>query len=526
MPSQDLIAGANLIAGVSSQHGAGTFQATDASTGEKLPTRFREATVNEVQRAARAAHEAYQGYRTWTGAQIGTLLRAISEELVQLGDVLIDTARRETGLTDQRLLGERARTCAQFEMFAELVESGEHLDVIIDHADNSTTPPRPDLRRMKVPVGPVAVFGAANFPLAFSVPGGDTASALAAGCSVVIKAHPYHPATSELCAHALLRAADRVGAPAGIVNLVQGRGIEVGQALVLADEIRSVGFTGSAHGGRALHDLAAGREHPIPVHAEMGSINPVLVTPRALVQRGKEIASELVGSLTMGVGQFCTSPGLIFAPHGDHGDRFVESLTAELSVATPGPLLNQGVRDALAAQLRETTKDSRVQVLLDGDTTTSTYCGHTLLSVDFETYISNETIRQEHFGPASIVVRCPEGSWERVIDQLDGQLTLTLQAEVDDAPELRGLLHRLEETAGRIIFNAFPTGVAVTAAQHHGGPHPATNEPRFTSVGTTAIERFLRPVAFQNVPDALLPDQLLDANPLRVPQRVDGARRD
>lgn len=519
--------GANLIAGVASTEGSSTFQAADPSTATALDLVVTEAAPTEVARAVAAAVEAHAELSSWSGSAIAGLLRACSEELMALGDELITTAMAETGLAEARLVGERARTCAQLELFADHVATGAHLDVIIDHPDPDMTPPRPDLRRMRVGVGPVAVFGASNFPFAFSVPGGDTASALAAGCPVVVKAHPSHPTTSELAGRAITRAVERVGAPAGTFSLVQGRSEAVGQALVLAEGIRAVGFTGSARGGRALCDLAAGREHPIPVHAEMGSTNPVFVTPGALADRGEQIATALVGSLTMGVGQFCTSPGLVFVPAGDDGDRFVAAVASALSEVEPAPMLNGGIRDALAAQLADTVGHDGVELVVDGTAAGSdappTHCAPTLLSVDLPTWASVEALREEHFGPVAVIVRHPEGAATEAVEHLEGQLTATIHLADHEADDLIALRDGLVDVVGRIVVNGFPTGVAVTAAQHHGGPSPATNDARFTSVGTTAIDRFLRPIVFQDAPQGLLPRALWDANPDDVPQRVDGS---
>ncbi|MFA9429905.1 aldehyde dehydrogenase (NADP(+)) [Egicoccus sp. AB-alg2] len=527
--SEIKITGANLIAGTHSTEGSQLFQARNPTTGDLLDPIFTEATPLEVARATGAAGEAYRELRTWNGPRLAELLRQMSAQLLDVDGQLLQTAHDETGLPiEPRLRGELARTCAQFDMFADLVTSGEHRDVVIDHADATLSPPRPDLRRMRIGVGPVAVFGASNFPLAFSVPGGDTASALAAGCPVVIKAHPSHPATSEMAATALLRAVELVGAPAGSVSLVHGLGHEVGEALVTSEEIRSVGFTGSPAGGQALAKLAAGRPHPIPVHAEMGSLNPVLVTPRALAVRGREIAEQLASSLKMGVGQFCTSPGLVFVPSGEDGDRFVDALADQLRSTGEGVLLNQGILGALSRRLATTRAVDGVTTLLDGGaqpTDGPVTCAPSLFSVDLDAYRASDHLREEHFGPASIVVRYDEGRLPEVVPTLEGQLTVTLQAEPEDVADLVDLRADLMEIAGRVLFNGFPTGVSVTAAQHHGGPFPAASDPRFTSVGTKAIDRFLRPVTFQDVPDPLLPDELKEANPLNVPRRVDGRLR-
>jgi acyl-CoA reductase-like NAD-dependent aldehyde dehydrogenase len=521
------ISGRHLIGG--DEHGEPdpSLRGIDPRTGEALPDAFAEATVDDVALASAAAARASRVLRTWPVARIAELLRAMATSLEADGGRIVTLADLETGLGTTRLQGELARTVGQLRMFADIVASGEHLGIIIDHADPTTTPPRPDLRRMLIPLGPVAVFGASNFPLAFSVPGGDTASALAAGCPVVIKAHPSHPATSELTARCLIRAAAEVGAPAGTVNLVQGRGHEVGRALVLDPLITAVAFTGSHRGGRALMDLAATREVPIPVHAEMSSLNPVIVTPAAMAARAASIASGFVASLTLGAGQFCTKPGLLLLPVGADGDELLAAIVEQLAAVQPATLLNGGIRTLLHERLDGSTGVAGVRVHLDGRSEESSdgfACRPSLLEVDAETYLASDALREEHFGPVSVVVRHEPGQLGGIIASLDGQLTATLHAEPEEAAGLVELRDLLSAKVGRVLWNGFPTGVSVTRSQHHGGPYPATSDPRTTSVGGTALERFLRPVVFQDVPDPLLPEALRSDDPLGLPRIEDGVR--
>ena len=518
-----------------------TFRAVDPMSGAETGPEFRAATPAEVAAAVDAAVAAHRELRTWDGTRLAALLRACADELEADGDALVATAARETGLkASPRLTGELARTTGQLRMFAEHVATGAHLDVVIDHGDPTALPPRPDLRRMRVGIGPVAVFGASNFPLAFSVAGGDTASALAAGCPVVVKAHPSHPATSEAAFAALERACAAVGAPAGTVGLVHGAGAAVGAALVTAPGVAAVGFTGSTGGGLALARLAAERPVPIPVHAEMGSVNPVLVTSAALAARGAELAAALAGSLTLGTGQFCTAPGLVVLPPGADGDAFVAALADALRTAGGGVLLNRGVRAALDARLAATRATAGVRTVLDGggaghaaadvatDGATATpgpiACAPALFEVDLDAWLASEALREEHFGPVAIAVRAPDDRWPEVLAALPGQLTVSVHGEPADHALLAALRDDLAAVAGRVLFAGVPTGVAVTAAQHHGGPFPATTDGRSTSVGLRAIERWLRPVVLQDAPAELLPAALQDANPLGVPRLVDGVR--
>jgi NADP-dependent aldehyde dehydrogenase len=485
-----------------------------------------DAVAGAVAGAVAAAVEAFPAFQA---ADRAALLRAAADGLEALGDDLLVVADRETRLGLPRLTGERARTCGQLRAFASLIDEGSYVDAIIDHADPSATPPRPDLRRMQVPLGPVAVFGAGNFPLAFSVPGGDTASAWAAGCPVVFKVHPGHPETSDLCGQVLAKAVASVGLPAGVFSMVFDDGHAAGAALVQSAGIKAVGFTGSLRGGRALFDLAAARPDPIPVYAEMGSINPLFVTPAALRARGKALAEGFFASMTMGTGQFCTQPGLVVVPEGADGDAFVSAVGALVAGAGAGPMLDPRIHAGLVERLAHTSALPGVSVVAHGGASPSdrTACHPpVLLSVDGPTFLATPALAEEQFGPVSVVVRCSSADETVAVAQsIEGSLTATIHCESAgegadaDVPALADVLR---ERVGRLVFNGFPTGVAVAPAMHHGGPWPATTAASHTSVGATAIRRFLRPVAYQDAPAALLPAALQDANPLGIHRLVDG----
>lgn len=518
-----IVTGASLVAGRESRAGDATFRALNPRTGELEGPDFHEATEKEILAAVQAAAVAFESYRRWPPADVARLLRAIADHVDALGDRLIDVADRETGLGPQRLTGELARTVGQLRMFADVVHGGAHLDAMIDTTDPAGQPPRPDVRRMLVPVGPVAVFGASNFPLAFSVPGGDTASALAAGCPVVAKAHPSHPATSELCARAILSAAEATGAPEGVFSLLQGAAPDVGRTLVLARQTKAVGFTGSHAVGRALFDLAAGRPEPIPVYAEMGSLNPIFLTESALAARSQEIIDGFIASMTMGTGQFCTKPGLVFVPDGPAGDGFIQGVARELERGEPSPMLSERIRQALRERVDATATLPGVEAVVEVDTGRGPgfLCRPGLLQTDLDTFLRHPELMEEHFGPVALVVRCPAHRMIEAARHLGGNLTATVHAGSADSEALVALEAELRERAGRLVWNGFPTGVAVTGAMHHGGPYPATTFAAHTSVGTTAIRRFLRPVAWQDAPPSVLPPALRDENPLGIPRLVD-----
>jgi alpha-ketoglutaric semialdehyde dehydrogenase len=451
------------------------------------------------------------------------LLDAIADGLDAATDTLVAYADRETALGEPRLRGEVARTSGQLRRFAAVVRDGRYLDVVLDAADPSTTPPRPDLRRWQVPLGPVAVFGASNFPFAFSVAGGDTASALAAGCPVVAKAHPAHPGTSELVARVVADAVWSAGLPAGTFSLVHGADPSVGHALVTEPRIRAVGFTGSTRGGRALFDAAAARETPIPVYAEMGSTNPFVVLPDAIATAGDDIAQALAGSLLQGAGQFCTKPGAVVVPPGDDGDRFVAALAAAVEDGSPHELLTPGISLAFAEGVAPLLdRDDTEVVVRAGREPVGTAQGQVLVQVHADAFLADPALREERFGPFGMVVRADDRQRTEVLTSLEGVLVATLHAGPGDEAQAGQLVELLASIAGRVLVGGVPTGVAVTTAQQHGGPYPATTAPGTTSVGDRAIGRWLRPVAYQDVPETLLPPELWDDNPTGIPRTVDG----
>ncbi|MFD7440194.1 aldehyde dehydrogenase (NADP(+)) [Streptomyces sp. NPDC059909] len=500
--------------------GAAPVWSVDPRTGKPREQVAVEATAEEVDRAVRAAHAALPALADRTVR--AALLRTAAGLLDEAGEHVIEAADAETALGPARLTGELARTTAQLRAFADVVDEGAFLDIRIDHADQDRTPPWPDLRRWKIPLGVVAVYSASNFPLAFSVPGGDTASALAAGCPVVVKAHPDHPATSELCASVLRRAARQVGLPEDVVVLVHG--FDAGVELVRHPLVAAAGFTGSVRGGRALFDAAVARPTPIPFHGELGSLNPVVITEAAAAERAEAIGTGLAGSMTLGEGQFCTKPGFVLAPAGDVGDRLLKSLTAAVSETEPGVMLDHRMRDAFVAGVAERAALDGVEAPVTpgpgGDHTVSAG----FLTVPAQHLAAegpHDLLLEECFGPVTVVARYTEqDEITGVLSRLPGNLTATLHA-VDDDPEAAALLAALTPLAGRVLVNGWPTGVAVAPAQHHGGPYPASTSTS-TSVGTTAIERWLRPVTYQSAPPALLPPELRDDNPLGLPRRVDG----
>ncbi|WKX69693.1 aldehyde dehydrogenase (NADP(+)) [Streptomyces sp. XD-27] len=503
----------------------------DPRTGKQREQVAVEATAEDVDRVVRAAHAARGTLADRTVR--AALLRTAAELLEAETEKLVATADAETALGTARLTGELGRTTYQLRAFADLVDDGGYLDVRIDHADPTLAPPRPDLRRYKVPLGVVAVYSASNFPLAFSVPGGDTASALAAGCPVVVKAHPDHPATSELAAAALRAAAERVGLPADVVGLVHG--FEAGVALVRHELVAAAGFTGSIRGGRALFDAAAARPRPIPFHGELGSLNPVVVTAAAADERAEQIGAGLAASMTLGTGQFCVKPGLVLAPAGESGDRLVASLAEAVDATADGVLLDSRMRDAFVAGARERAELPGVEAPVPpgpgGEHTVSAG----FLTVPAARLAEGgpyDLLLEECFGPVTVIARYTDDSEVgAALGRLAGNLTATVQLGADECAGTdaagRGarLLADLTPLAGRLLVNGWPTGVAVAPAQHHGGPYPATTSTS-TSVGGTAIERWLRPVVYQDTPDALLPEELREANPQGLPRQVDGARED
>jgi len=520
--------GKSLIAGEAGQTGGTIFRARNPATDQDLTPDFHEASNAEVERALQAAGAAFDVYRTRSAEDRAKFLDTIATEIEALGDELIQRANAETGLPVARIQGERARTCGQLRLFAQVVREGSWVDARIDPALPDRQPlPRPDLRRMLIPLGPVVVFGSSNFPLAFSVAGGDTASAFAAGCSVVVKAHRAHAGTAELVGFAITRAAKACGLPAGIFSLIHGGGSTVGISMVKHPVVSAVGFTGSHTAGRALFDAAAARPHPIPVFAEMSSINPVFLLPGALKERGAAIAQGLQGSFTLGVGQFCTKPGLVFALRGPDADTFIASLTTAVQGAACATMLTAGIKKAFQENRDKIVGSSGVKVIATAQAAPSANKTEGQPSVGLTTateFIKNHVLSTEAFGPFTLVVLAEsKDELAACVRALEGQLTATIHGNADDLANAKPLLNELERKAGRVLVNGYPTGVEVCPAMTHGGPYPATSDVRFTSVGTAAMFRFARPVTYQSVPDALLPDELKNANPRKILRLVNNS---
>ncbi|HEY1794298.1 MAG TPA: aldehyde dehydrogenase (NADP(+)) [Opitutaceae bacterium] len=511
------IHGKSIIAGRVVEAQGPEFRAFDPAAGAPLGPAFHEASAGQVDDALGAAASACASYRAAPPEARAGFLEAAATEIESLGDALLERCRMETGLPLGRLQGERARTCAQLRLFAALAREGSWVDARIDRALPDRRPqPRPDLRRMLQPLGPVAVFGASNFPLAFSVAGGDTASALAAGCPVVAKAHPAHPGTSELVGGALTRAAASQGLPPGVFSLLNG-GAAVGRAIVVHPLLSAVGFTGSRAAGRALFEAACARPEPIPVFAEMSSVNPLLILPGALSERGAAIAEGLAASVTLGSGQFCTKPGLIFVQKGDGTDGFLARLAGALAAQPPAPMLTPGIAGAFRAGRERAMALGGVRALPGSGPEASA------VAVSAADFLRTPEMAAEVFGPFALVVIAD--SPEQVaacLRSLEGQLTATLHAAPSDLGGATPLLAEIERKAGRLVMNGFPTGVEVCPAMHHGGPYPATTDARFTSVGTAAILRFARPICYQGFPAELLPEALRDGNPRGLLRLVDG----
>ncbi|HWK47938.1 MAG TPA: aldehyde dehydrogenase (NADP(+)) [Stellaceae bacterium] len=520
------ITGDMLIGSEERRGHAGEFRGIDPKTGETLAPTLGNAGAADVRDACRLAAAAFDTYRETPREARASFLEAIGEEIVALGDALIDRACTESGLPRGRIEGERGRTVGQLKLFAGVLRDGSFVEPRIDPALPDRKPlARSDLRQRHIALGPVAVFGASNFPLAFSVAGGDTASALAAGCPVVVKAHPAHPGTSELVGRAIRAAVRRSGLPDGVFSLVVGNGIETGGALVGDPDIKAVGFTGSRQGGLALVRIAAGRPEPIPVFAEMSSINPVFLLPDALASRAEAIGRDFVASLVLGSGQFCTNPGLVLAVDGPDLERFLESAAAALPACAASTMLTPGIHGAYATGVQQLLDHPKVRSVARGAAPSHPNDGQAaLFTTDLASFLGDHRLQAEVFGASSLVVRCPNvKSMRDAAEVLEGQLTATLQMTEADTEAARLLLPVLERKAGRILVNGYPTGVEVGHAMVHGGPFPATSAPSTTSVGSLAIRRFLRPVCYQDLPASLLPPILRDGNPEGVWRRIDGA---
>ena len=514
-----ILTGKHLIAGQFSASGTTTFVGYNPAEEKDLNTPFYEATAEEVNAACLAATAAFQPYKKLSDAERALFLETIALEIVNLGDALLETAMLESGLPLARLTGERGRTAGQLNAFAKMLREGSWVNAIIDTAQPDRQPlPKVDLRQMQIPLGPVAVFGASNFPLAFSVAGGDTASALGAGCPVVFKAHPAHPATCELVASAIVKAMEICNIPLGTFNLIQGASHQVGTTLIKNPNIKAVGFTGSFAGGKALFNIAAAREIPIPVYAEMGSVNPVFFLPGILKEKGAALAKGFAGSITMGVGQFCTNPGMFVTLADADSANFIDVTKTELNAITVGAMLTSGIKNNY---LKGVAHLSNANGVVGSSDQSSSEVKPQLFITDLTSIENNPDITEEVFGPCSVgVVAQNKAELLKLATDLKGHLTATVHGTAQDLEEYADLLNILQEKAGRVVINGFPTGVEVTHAMVHGGPYPATTDSRSTSVGTTAIYRFTRPVCFQDFPNNLLPDALKDGNPLKINRLV------
>jgi len=514
--------GHSFIAGQRSALGSTVLHSINATTNEALDYTFYQATEAEVNQACEAASAAFTSYRHTTPEQRALFLEAIADELDALGEDFLTVASEETALPLARLQGERGRTSGQMRLFAKVLRRGDYLGARIDTALPERKPmPRVDLRQVKIGIGPVAVFGASNFPLAFSTAGGDTASALAAGCPVVVKAHSGHMVTADKVAQAIEKAVTKTDMPKGVFNMVYGN--RVGKQLVEHPLIQAVGFTGSLKGGRALSDMAAARPQPIPVFAEMSSINPMIMLPTALKNRGDQIAQELADSVVMGCGQFCTNPGLILGIKSPEYSQFVTALTDNINAKPAQTMLNAGTLQSYAAGLEDLLAHEGIQHLA-GDMQQGEQAQPQLFKADVALLLTGDKLLQEEvFGPTTIVIEVEDKA--QLIDALKalhGQLTTTMIADDADFTAFADVVPVLEEKAGRLLVNGYPTGVEVCDAMVHGGPYPATSDARGTSVGTLAIDRYLRPVCYQNYPQNLLPDALKDDNPLHISRLVNG----
>ncbi|GAC1451272.1 MAG: aldehyde dehydrogenase (NADP(+)) [Chitinophagaceae bacterium] len=484
---------------------------------------FTDATKQEIEHIMQQAWQAFHQYRKLSLKQRAAFMHGIAAELENAGDILITTAMEETSLPEARLRGERARTIFQLKSYADACERGEWLEARIDTAIPGKTPPRPDIRKMLVPLGPVVVFGASNFPFAYSTAGGDTACAFAAGCPVIVKAHPAHAQTSEMVATAILKAAAGSNMPAGIFSHVHGSGFDVAKALVMHPSTRAIGFTGSTAGGKQLFEWGNQRTAPIPVFAEMGSINPVFLLPEKLQQSAAETAKMYAGSVTLGVGQFCTNPGIIIGIESEGLQQFITALGKEIQQMMPGKMLHPGIAKAFTEKKAAALAQAGVSTIAESATRAKENEGMpTIASASGKAFLNNPVLHQEVFGPYSIVIRCSNmKEMIEVAKHLEGQLTATLMATDNDITGSHELVEEIKNICGRFILNSVPTGVEVCLSMQHGGPFPATTDARFTSVGADGIKRFARPVAFQNWENHLLPDELKNENPLGIWRTVD-----
>ncbi|MDH7448019.1 aldehyde dehydrogenase (NADP(+)) [Aquimarina sp. 2201CG14-23] len=520
-----MITGKNYIGNQLSAKGATTYTTFNPKLNLENSHTFFEASTEEIEKTVLLASKAFESFKKVSGPKKAEFLNAIADEILALDQTLVETYMSETGLPEGRAKGERGRTIGQLRMFAELVETGSWVEATIDTADLDRQPiPKQDIRKMLVPLGPVVVFGASNFPLAYSTAGGDTAAALAAGCPVIVKSHPMHAGTGELVSSAIIKAAQKTGMPNGVFSNLNSSGIEVGVQLVNHPKVKAVGFTGSIKGGRALFDLASKRPEPIPVFAEMGSINPVVLLPKATESKGEDLAKTYAQSITLGTGQFCTNPGLILGIKGAALDTFVQVLSDEILKIEPSCMLHPNIIGNYDKNKATALQQNGLTITADYNNDIATnHARQTVTTVEGKTFLENTTLHQEVFGPFSMVVQCKDADeLETVISQLEGQLTGTILAENGEAAAYTPIIEALQNRVGRIIFNGVPTGVEVCAAMLHGGPYPASTDSRFTAVGIHSIKRWVRPFSYQSWPNDLLPDALKNENSLGILRLVNG----
>jgi NADP-dependent aldehyde dehydrogenase len=517
--------GTSILGHERSSDGPPTGQAINPATGEKLEPVYLAARPEEVTRAIQLAAQAFPRFAALTGKERGAFLRAVADEIDGVVDDVAERGPLETGLPEGRMRGETARTTGQLRLFASLIEEGSWVDARIERAQPEREPaPKPDLRSMKRPLGPVAVFAASNFPMAFSVAGGDTASALAAGCPVIVKAHSSHPGVAEIVGQAVQRAARATGMPEGVFSLLYGGGRDVGVTVVKDPVIQAVGFTGSRSGGMALMEAAAARPQPIPVYAEMSSVNPVVFLPEKIDAEGEKLAEAFFGSLTLGAGQFCTNPGLVFLPEG-HGEAFLAKLKELIESAPSAVMLNAGICEAYRVAAEDFGSTPGVETVARSATSeVENRAVPVVFTVSVRRFLEDAELHGEMFGPGALIVRGSVREIEATIPELEGQLTATVHGTPAELVGHASLVHALERRAGRLIVNGFPTGVEVCHSMVHGGPFPSTSDGRSTSVGTMAIDRFCRAVSWQGFPQDLLPAELRDDNPLGIHRMEDGQR--
>ena len=514
-----MITGKNYIGNQKSSTGERKFKTFNPLSNTENEVSFVEASTEEIDNALELAWQAFEEFRNYSGSRKSEFLNAIADEIEALGDTLINTYCSESGLPAGRAMGERGRTMFQLRSFADLVKEGNWVEANIDTAQPDRAPmPKPDIRKMLIPLGPVVVFGASNFPLAYSTAGGDTAAALAAGCPVVVKSHPMHAGTGELVASAIIKAAEKTGMPNGVFSNLNSSGIEVGVKLVQHPKVKAVGFTGSIRGGRALYDLAAKREEPIPVFAEMGSVNPVVFLPDALKERGDVLAKSYAGSVTLGAGQFCTNPGLLLGIKGVHLDHFITKLSEAIVEIEPGCMLHPNIIGAYEKNKNQVMAHAGLELVSEyAEEVEVNFAKQAVTTVEGATFLENTALHQEVFGPFTMVVQCEDkAQLEAIIKKLEGLLTGTLIAGDMELSKYAGVIEALKNRVGRIIFNGVPTGVEVCPSMVHGGPYPASTDSRFTAVGIHSIQRWVRPFSYQDWPDQLLPEALKNDNPLGI----------